>query len=109
MISPIRQVLEEVLETVPKDLSTSTLFNAATSLEIKEKLLANTKRYKVQDYLLDCFMILTYLHRAIDEGVCGVPSFQVNGGEVVWGQDKLNVVADMLCGWKPSYQYTAKL
>ena len=39
-------------------------------------------------------------HSAVEEGVCGVPSFSVDGGPVVWGQDKLNVVADMLCGWK---------
>jgi len=36
-------------------------------------------------------------HRAIDVGVCGVPSFQVNDGMLLWGQDRLNVVADMLC------------
>lgn len=48
-------------------------------------------------------------NRAVEEGLCGVPSFQVNGGEVVWGQDKLNVVADMLCGWQPYYTSTAKL
>ena len=44
--------------------------------------------------------------RAEDEGVCGVPSFRVNGGPVIWGQDKLNVVADMLCGWS---DHSAKL
>ncbi|XP_065911506.1 uncharacterized protein [Dysidea avara] len=37
--------------------------------------------------------------RAIDVGVCGVPSFQVNDGMLVWGQDRLNVVADMLCSY----------
>ncbi len=54
-------------------------------------------------------IIIIDWHRAVDEGVCGVPSFQVNGGEIVWGQDKLNVVADMICGWKPSYTHPAKL
>ena len=49
------------------------------------------------------------VYRAVEEGLCGVPSFQVNGGEVVWGQDKLNVVADMLCGWQPRYTDSAKL
>ena len=30
----------------------------------------------------------------------GVPSFQVNGSPyVIWGQDRMNVVADLLCGW----------
>lgn len=39
--------------------------------------------------------------RAIEEGLCGLPAFQINDKELVWGQDKLNVVQDMLCGWKP--------
>ena len=47
--------------------------------------------------------------RAVDEGICGVPTFQVNGGEMVWGQDKMNVVADMLCGWQSPSNHTAKL
>ena len=38
--------------------------------------------------------------RAVQVGVCGVPSFQVNDGPVVWGQDKLDVVADMISGWQ---------
>ncbi|RUS15799.1 hypothetical protein BC938DRAFT_476838, partial [Jimgerdemannia flammicorona] len=29
--------------------------------------------------------------RAIAQGACGVPTFQVDGGDVVWGQDRLNV------------------
>ncbi|XP_065826211.1 uncharacterized protein [Oscarella lobularis] len=38
--------------------------------------------------------------RAISAGVIGVPSFQVNGNPyVIWGQDRMNVVADLLCGW----------
>lgn len=37
--------------------------------------------------------------RAVDAGVCGVPSFQVNESEeVIWGQDRFNVVADYMCG-----------
>jgi len=40
--------------------------------------------------------------RAFAAGVCGVPSYQVDGGEVIWGQDRLDVVADILCGWSPS-------
>ena len=38
--------------------------------------------------------------RAMENGVCGVPSFIVDNGPLVWGQDRLNVVQDMLCGWK---------
>lgn len=44
--------------------------------------------------------------RAIKVGVCGVPSYQVNDGAVLWGQDRLNVVADLLCGWKDPVQYS---
>ena len=45
--------------------------------------------------------------RAVDAGVCGVPSFTVNSSsEVVWGQDRLNVVADYICGCK---NFNAKL
>lgn len=47
--------------------------------------------------------------RALDEGLCGVPSFTVNNSEVVWGQDKLNVVADMLCGWETPFTPPANL
>lgn len=32
-------------------------------------------------------------------GVCGVPSFQINNGEIIWGQDKFDIIGDMLCGW----------
>ena len=40
------------------------------------------------------------LHRAVSEGLCGVPSYQVNNrGPVVWGQDKQNHVEDLICGW----------
>lgn len=37
--------------------------------------------------------------RAVQNGVCGVPSFQINDGEVIWGQDKFDVIGDLLCGW----------
>ena len=37
---------------------------------------------------------------ALSAGLCGVPSFQVDGGHVLWGQDRLNFVEDMLCGWQ---------
>jgi len=40
--------------------------------------------------------------RAVDEGLCGVPSFQVDDGAVIFGQDKLNIVADIICGWQNS-------
>lgn len=37
---------------------------------------------------------------AVSAGLCGVPSFQVDGGPVLWGQDRLHIVEDMLCGWQ---------
>ena len=53
---------------------------------------------------INVYLLLSVLHvifsRALDEGLCGLPSFQVNNGPVVWGQDRMDVVADMLCGWQ---------
>lgn len=42
-------------------------------------------------------------------GACGAPTFLVldpDGEKVslIWGQDRLNVVADMLCGWRPNIE-----
>ena len=43
-------------------------------------------------------------------GLCGVPSYRVfrqlngrweNVGGVVWGQDEINVVEDLIAGWNP--------
>lgn len=61
----------------------SKLIELANKDSVKAQLFANTKR-------------------AIETGLCGVPSFQVNGGPVIWGQDKLNIVTDMMCGWVDS-------
>jgi len=57
------------------------LLKQAEEATIKDKLKQNTEE-------------------AIKSGVCGVPSFQVNGGDIIWGQDRLDIVADLLCGWK---------
>ncbi|CAG8495879.1 3223_t:CDS:2 [Paraglomus occultum] len=38
---------------------------------------------------------------AIESGVCGVPAFQVDQGELVWGNDRIDVVQDLLSGWNP--------
>lgn len=41
--------------------------------------------------------------RAVQLGVCGVPSFQVNHtGSIIWGQDRLDVLQDVIAGWRPS-------
>jgi 2-hydroxychromene-2-carboxylate isomerase len=37
---------------------------------------------------------------AVRLGLFGVPTYQVDDGELWWGQDKLNIVMDMLNGWK---------
>lgn len=36
---------------------------------------------------------------AVHDGCCGVPSFQINGGPVLWGQDRFHYLQDALCGW----------
>ena len=48
---------------------------------------------------------------ALRRGLFGVPAFECNG-VLLWGQDRLNVLADLLCGWRPSdmlLQYNARL
>ena len=40
--------------------------------------------------------------RAVKSGACGVPSFMVDDGPLIWGQDRLNVIQDMMCGWTQS-------
>jgi len=37
---------------------------------------------------------------AVKLGLFGVPTFQVDDGEPIFGQDRLNVVQDLLLGWK---------
>lgn len=65
------------------------LIEKAQENEIKERLSLNNVRAK-------------------EEGLCGVPTFQINDKEFVWGQDKLNILADLLCGWNAS-EINAKL
>ena len=71
------------------------LMETANSALVKEQLKVNTKRYGNLDHVIH--YIIMYC-RAVDNGLCGVPSFQVNDNKmIIWGQDRLNVVADMLC------------
>lgn len=35
---------------------------------------------------------------AVASGICGFPTFQI-GQDLVWGQDRLDVAADLLFGW----------
>ena len=47
-----------------------------------------------------CFIKVRFIFfRAVDFGISGLPSFQVDDGPVVFGQDRLNLVEDMLLGW----------
>jgi len=71
-------VLEEVLRSAGFD--TEKLIKAADAQPVKDQLRANTER----------------LFRV---GGCGAPSFQVDDGDIIWGQDRLDVVMDLLCGW----------
>lgn len=64
------------------------LIQAAKNQEVKDQLRKNTER-------------------AFAAGLCGVPSYQVNSGSVLWGQDRLNIVADLLCGWKDNLKHSS--
>jgi len=76
---------EAVLKTVLNQagFNGEVLIKKADSQEVKDQLKKNN-------------------NRAIEAGVCGVPSFQVNDGPVIWGQDRFNTVLDLLDGWEPS-------
>eukprot|EP01097_Dermamoeba_algensis_P000972 TRINITY_DN135_c0_g1_i8.p2 TRINITY_DN135_c0_g1~~TRINITY_DN135_c0_g1_i8.p2 ORF type:complete len:145 (-),score=41.22 TRINITY_DN135_c0_g1_i8:29-463(-) len=37
---------------------------------------------------------------AVQLGLCGVPSYRVDDGPIIWGQDRTDVVLDYLAGWK---------
>jgi len=57
------------------------IVEATSSQKVKDQLKANTER-------------------AVANGVVGVPTFQVDGGDVLWGQDHFNVLLDFINGWK---------
>jgi len=40
--------------------------------------------------------------QAFELGMCGAPTFQI-GNRIVWGQDRLNVVQDLIAGWDPDH------
>lgn len=87
-------------DEVLKQVISETQYNAdeimqrANSDEIKKQLRACTKEAK-------------------DVGLCGVPSYRVfkrssggrewkSAGDIVWGQDELAVVEDLIAGWDGS-------
>jgi len=86
---------EKELENIIKNagFDAPQLFNSSKDQSVKDKLRENTES-------------------AIALGCCGVPSFQVDDQPVVWGQDRLNIIADELCGWKDDTEeiiFTSKL
>jgi 2-hydroxychromene-2-carboxylate isomerase len=38
---------------------------------------------------------------ALKLGLFGAPTFQVDDGELIWGNDRVDVVQDLLSGWNP--------
>jgi 2-hydroxychromene-2-carboxylate isomerase len=59
-----------------------------------DQLLQDTEKEHVKK------LLFANTSRAVSEGLCGVPSYQVNNrGPVVWGQDKQNHMEDLICGW----------
>ncbi|MEC8425263.1 MAG: DsbA family protein, partial [Myxococcota bacterium] len=38
---------------------------------------------------------------ARDAGACGVPTFQLQDGALIWGQDRLDLLGRFLAGWRP--------
>lgn len=73
-----RTVLSELLNEW--NYPSETLFTLAESSEIKQILIDNTQF-------------------AENSGCCGVPSFKVDDNSIIWGQDQLNIVQDLVCGW----------
>ena len=49
--------------------------------------------------------MISNTNEAIEKGVCGAPTFEVVdvNGEIrlCWGQDRMNVLEDLLLGWNP--------
>jgi 2-hydroxychromene-2-carboxylate isomerase len=64
-------------------LDAPAILEAATSPPIKNTLKDNTAA-------------------AVAAGVCGVPSFHVDHQHLVWGQDRLPLVSELLAGWQPA-------
>jgi len=78
-------VLVKVLSEAGFDAKS--LIERAQSTVVKEQLTSNTLM-------------------ASNSGVIGVPSYIVDD-ELVWGQDRINVVQDLLCGWQVPLSTTA--
>lgn len=86
------EVLKQVVSETP--YNADEIMQRANSDEIKKQLRACTQEAK-------------------DVGLCGVPSYRVfrrpsgesewkRAGDIVWGQDELAVVEDLIAGWDGS-------
>ncbi|XP_066928678.1 uncharacterized protein [Clytia hemisphaerica] len=73
------KILEEIISKAGYDFKD--VYEKSQSKEIKQQLITNT-------------------NSAVELGISGLPSFQVDDGPIVFGQDRLNIVEDMLLGWK---------
>jgi 2-hydroxychromene-2-carboxylate isomerase len=73
-------VLAEVLTEGGLDPA---LVQRANEPAVKDRLRANTEA-------------------AVAAGVFGAPSFIVDDEPVVWGQDRLSLLEDILAGWSPA-------
>ena len=87
-------VLENVLCSNHSQNATNAGINESLSREKARTLIMKTKTDKEVKNIL-----FNNTYRAFNAGVCGVPSFQVDDGEVIFGQDRLNVVEDLINGW----------
>ncbi|RDD39677.1 2-hydroxychromene-2-carboxylate isomerase [Trichoplax sp. H2] len=75
------KVVAEIIEE--SGLSSSKILTEVKSDQVRNQLRHNTTR-------------------ALENGAFGVPTFQLNDGPIIFGQDRLNVLADMICGWNYS-------
>ncbi|KAF2416199.1 protein disulfide [Tothia fuscella] len=76
-------------------IDAASLFAQASTQRVKDILRVNTQEAK-------------------DLGICGVPSYRVSYGNaddwptksgILWGQDEMNVVKDLLAGWNEEKDY----
>lgn len=92
----LREVIYEAGWKHDKDIGDPQVLSAVLSEAgfDGKALIASAQEQRVKDQLRK------NTERAFAAGLCGVPSYQVNDGSVIWGQDRLHIVADLICGWE---------